>query len=147
MHLNRAKSMKSSLFTRIRRAIGSLCANKSGNAALLVAIALPVLIGGSGLAVDTAQWYMWKRELQFAVDQAALAGAWARSDSSTLASYQTRATQEYNANLQVIKSYASTPTISLANYAGGASNSVIVSATATRRLPFSSMLTGASVTV
>lgn len=71
------------MLASIRRKLGQLKANTSGNATLLVALGMPVLIGGSGLAVDTAEWYMWKRELQFAVDQAALAGAWARSDSDT----------------------------------------------------------------
>ena len=71
------------MLASIRRKLSQLKANTSGNATLLVALGMPVLIGGSGLAVDTAEWYMWKRELQFAVDQAALAGAWARSDSDT----------------------------------------------------------------
>ena len=52
-------------FSRRARA---LCRNKSGNAMLMVALATPALIGGGGLAVDTAQWYMWKRELQHSVD-------------------------------------------------------------------------------
>lgn len=71
------------MLASIRRKLGQLKANTSGNATLLVALGLPALVGGSGLAVDTAQWYMWKRELQFAVDQAALAGAWARTSSAT----------------------------------------------------------------
>jgi Flp pilus assembly protein TadG len=48
--------------------IHRLLASRGGNAALIVALGMPALIGGAGLAVDTAQWYMWKRELQFAVD-------------------------------------------------------------------------------
>ena len=63
------------MFDSIRRTAQRLKASKSGNAALLVALGLPVLIGSSGLAVDVSQWYMWKQELQFAADQAALAGA------------------------------------------------------------------------
>lgn len=47
----------------------------SGNAMMMVALSTPALIGAGGLAVDTAQWYMWKRELQHSVDQAALGGA------------------------------------------------------------------------
>lgn len=131
----------------IRRTVKALRSNKSGNAALLVAIGMPVLIGGSGLAVDTAQWYMWKRELQFAVDQAALAGAWARTDTATANTYQQRATQEYNANLQRVTSFASTPTVQLGNYNGSTGNSVTVTATATRELPFSSFLTERATTV
>ncbi len=131
----------------IRRILRRLQRSTSGNAVLLMALGMPALIGGSGLAVDTAQWYMWKRELQFAVDQAALAGAWAKTKSATAANYQTRATQEYNANLSQITDFASTPTVSVANYASGTGNSVTVNASATRRLPFSSFLTNSSTTV
>ena len=46
-----------------------------GNAALVMALALPVLIGGAGMAIDMIQWASWKRELQRSADSAALAGA------------------------------------------------------------------------
>lgn len=119
----------------------------SGNASLLVALGIPVLIGGAGLGVDVTQWYMWKRELQFAVDQAAIAGAWARTDSDTEATYLTRATQEFDANLSMTDDFNQAPTIQLADYAGGSQNSVAVSATATKTLPFSSFLTGGSTAI
>jgi hypothetical protein len=107
-----------------------------------VALGMPMLIGGAGLGVDVAQWYMWKRELQFAVDQAAMAGAWARSDAATEATYVTRATQEFNANLAATEGDTSTPVVELANYAGGNGNSVAVHATVQHELPFSGLLTG-----
>ncbi|NBR30028.1 MAG: pilus assembly protein, partial [Betaproteobacteria bacterium] len=135
-----------SLFKRLSRHV-------SGNAAMLVALGMPVLIGGTGLAVDTAQWFLWKRELQHAVDQAAIGGAWALSkrdkDALTgqLRYYRYRATQEYDANLAITEEFAGDPTIVLADYAGGTDNSVIVSAQATKRLPFSGFLMDSSVTV
>lgn len=134
---------------KIRRTLRDLRSHTSGNATLLLAFGLPAVVGGSGLAVDMSQWYMWKREMQFAVDQAALAGAWARSNNSTSvqSTYQTRATQEYSANLSMVGSFDGTPSVSLANYNGGTNNSVVVSVTATKRLPFSSFLTGNSTTV
>jgi Flp pilus assembly protein TadG len=136
------------MFDRIRRTLSALRGNTCGNAALLVAMGLPSLVGGAGFAVDTAQWYMWKRELQFAVDQAALAGAWARSSTATQTTYQTRAQQEYTANLQKTAGFADTaPTVSLSNYGVGVGNAVRVQATASKRLPFSSLLTGDDVTV
>ncbi|MGN6499772.1 MAG: pilus assembly protein TadG-related protein [Tsuneonella sp.] len=124
--------------------------SRSGNAALIVALGMPALIGGAGLAVDTAQWYMWKRELQFAVDQAAIAGAWAQSDAGTQSTYQARARQEFASNLAVTKDFATRPgdlSVTQANYAGGTNNSVIVSASASKQLPFSSFLTGKATTV
>ncbi|HYD24261.1 MAG TPA: pilus assembly protein TadG-related protein [Croceibacterium sp.] len=114
---------------------------------LLVALGMPVLIGGTGFAVDTAQWYMWKGELQYAVDQAAIAGAWARTKDETEASYATRAQQEYAANLAQTDAIASAAAVSLQNYATGTQNSVVVSASATRKLPFSFFLTGQTTTV
>lgn len=135
------------MFGSIRSVFKELKGNTSGNATLLVALGLPALIGGSGLAVDTAQWYMWKRELQYAVDQAALAGAWARTQTATKENFVTRAKREYDINLAATRDIATTPAISLANWAGGKQNSVIVSAQASRPLPFSSMLTGSAATV
>ena len=135
------------MLASIRRKLGQLKANTSGNATLIVALGMPILIGGSGLAVDTAQWYMWKRELQFAVDQAALAGAWARSDSDTQNNYVARARSEYTANVANVSPIDTTPNVALADYNGGNANSVVVSATASRQLPFSSFLTGHTTTV
>jgi Flp pilus assembly protein TadG len=120
---------------------------QSGSAALIVALGMPMLIAGAGFGTDLAQWYMWKRELQFAVDQAAIAGAWARADASTKNTYSTRATQEYNANLSITSDFASTPRVQLADYNGGTQNSVLVSASATRSLPFSSYITGSSTKI
>lgn len=131
----------------IRRMAGRLCRNISGNAVMLMAIALPALIGGAGLAVDTAQWYLWKRELQHSVDQAAIGGAWALSNSDASSTYQTRAQQEFTANQNVTKDFATTPTVNLADYAGGSDNSVIVTATASKLLPFSGFLTGSAATI
>lgn len=124
-----------------------LAACKSGNAAMMVALGVPAMIGGAGFAVDTAQWYMWKRELQHAVDQAAIAGAWALADDDSAATYQTRANQEFDINLSKVSSFASEPTIAIADYAGGSANSVVVSATASKPLPFSNFLTGQAATI
>ena len=130
----------SQFFKRLRR-------NESGNALMIVAAGVPALIGGAGFAVDMSQWYMWKSELQYAVDQAAIAGAYARTSSETEADYATRAQQEYTANLSQTSTFASNPSISLANWATGTSNSVVVTASATKSLPFSSFLTGSATTV
>ncbi|MFM6932794.1 MAG: pilus assembly protein TadG-related protein [Novosphingobium sp.] len=135
------------MFDRARKIFRDLISNASGNAALIVAISMPAVIGGGGLAVDTAQWFLWKRELQVAVDQAALAGAWARTSSSTISTYETRAIQEYNANIQTVGDFDSTPTVTLGNHGSGLNNAVTVEATASKALPFSSFLTGRAITV
>lgn len=126
----------------IRRTFRELKNSTSGNATLLVALGMPVLIGGSGLAVDTAQWYMWKREIQYAADQAALAGAWARSNEESRDTYVNRARQEFNANVSTTKLINTVPEVRLADYNGGDENSVVVTVSASKPLPFSSFLTG-----
>jgi Flp pilus assembly protein TadG len=134
-------------FSRICQIARKLKAGKSGNATLMVALGLPALIGASGVAVDMAQWYLWKHELQYAVDQAAVAGALARSNEETENDYSFRAIQEFNANVDVTRGMVTTPSVSLEDYAGGNDNVVMVTASATDALPFSSFLTGNSTTV
>ena len=135
------------MLLRIAKTLRRLRKDSSGNALMLVAVGVPMLIGGAGAAVDIAQWYAWKRELQQATDQGALAAAWALSNPNSRTSYTTRGTQDYNNNLALTRGFASTPTFQLASYANGSNNSVIVRATATRALPFSSFITGSAVTI
>ena len=124
-----------------------LCRSKSGNAAILVALGMPALMGGAGLAVDTAQWYLWQRELQFAADQAALAGAWARGNGDTGTIYITRANQEFSDNLSIIANNGATHAASLADWGTGTQNSVIVRAEVVADLPFASFVMGRSTTI
>ena len=53
-----------------------LLVDERGNSLALVAIALPMLFGGVGLAVDTAHWVMLKRQLQQVADSAAMSGSY-----------------------------------------------------------------------
>ena len=133
-------------FAKMPARLTDLWRSKNGNAMMLTALAMPALIGATGYGVDTAQWYMWKRELQHSVDQAAMGGAWARSYSAT-GDYSTRALQEFNANQSVTAAFAATPDVQLANHNGGTNNSVLVSVTATRRLPFSGYLFNTAATI
>ncbi|MWV27959.1 pilus assembly protein TadG-related protein [Aurantiacibacter rhizosphaerae] len=131
----------------MRETVKNISSCRSGNATMLVALGMPVLIGGAGMGVDVTQWYMWKRELQFAVDQAAVAGAWAAAETETEGTYSQRASQEFLANLSVTDDFHADPVIQLADYAGGTDNSVAVSATATKELPFTGFLTGKAATI
>lgn len=56
------------------RFMKQLSNDRRGNAIVLTAAALPLLIGSAGLATDTIQWTVWKRQIQRAADGAALAG-------------------------------------------------------------------------
>ena len=138
----------------------------SGNAMLLVAMGAPILFGSAGLGVDMAQYYLWKRELQYAVDQSALAGAWAKGngDTSTNADgaqspFKKRSRQEFYSNLSRTKRYLLTHRVNLSNYdvmgVDGDGNptveetmdSVLVEASATANLPFTKVVLGDGMTV
>ncbi len=131
----------------IKKLYDDLKQSAHGNATLLMGLGIPALIGGAGFAVDTAQWYMWQRELQHSVDQAAYAGAWALAREDSEGYYKKRALQEYDANKSKTEDFDGVPTILIADYAGGTDNSIVVSSTATKVLPFSSFLTGGATTV
>jgi Flp pilus assembly protein TadG len=135
------------MLSNLRRKMADLKADTSGNAMLLMAIGIPMLIGAGGAAVDMTQWYTWKRELQQATDQGAMAAAWALSNTSMRDRYTTRGQQDYQNNLALTKDYASAASFRLASYSNGNNNSVVASASMTRSLPFSSFLTGRGVTV
>lgn len=131
----------------IRRQIRRLSGSNSGNATLLLATGLPALIGTAGAAIDFSQWYAWKQELQMATDQAALAAAWSLSQDGSEATYETRGRQNYRSNLALTADFATDPAFELADYANGNLNSIAVSASATRSLPFSSFIMSRAVTV
>ena len=66
-----------------------LLGNERGNFLLIAAAAFPLLIGFAGLAVDTIQWVLWKRELQRAADSAAIAGVYQRVLTNTQTGVET----------------------------------------------------------
>jgi Flp pilus assembly protein TadG len=61
-----------------------LLRDRSGNALLIAGAALPLIIGAAGLATDTVQWTLWKRQLQRAADSAALAGVYAEAQGNAI---------------------------------------------------------------
>ena len=52
--------------------------DRRGNVLAVAAAALPLTVGAAGLATDTIQWTLWKRQLQRAADSAAIAGVYDR---------------------------------------------------------------------
>ena len=51
--------------------------DRRGNTLAIAGAALPLVLGSAGLASDTIQWTLWKRQLQRASDSAAMAGVYA----------------------------------------------------------------------
>jgi Flp pilus assembly protein TadG len=58
--------------------------DRRGNALVLAGAALPLLVGSAGLATDTIQWALWKRQLQRTADSAAMAGVYAKVAGKTV---------------------------------------------------------------
>jgi hypothetical protein len=51
--------------------------DRRGNALLIAGAAMPLIVGSAGLASDTIQWTLWKRQLQRLADSGAEAGVYA----------------------------------------------------------------------
>ena len=63
------------------QALKRLWRDRRGNALVILGAALPLVVGSAGLATDTIQWALWKRQLQRTADSAALAGVYALSQT------------------------------------------------------------------
>lgn len=119
--------------------------NQRGGTLLLTALSMSGLVGATGLAVDVAQWFLWKRELQYAVDQAAVSGAYSLSKDAQ-GKWRERALSEFNGNRQIV-TFNSSPHIRIANFGDNQNNSVIVEVKASRSLPFSQIFMSKAVTI
>lgn len=53
-----------------------LWSDTSGNALIMACAAMPLIVGSAGLATDTIQWALWKRQLQRTADSAAIAAVY-----------------------------------------------------------------------
>jgi len=62
--------------------VKKLWRDKRGNALVIIGAAMPLIIGSAGLASDTIQWALWKRQLQRAADSGAMAGVYAIVESA-----------------------------------------------------------------
>ena len=51
--------------------------DRRGNALLIAGAAMPLIVGSAGLASDTIEWALWKRQLQRLADSGAEAGVYA----------------------------------------------------------------------
>jgi Flp pilus assembly protein TadG len=63
--------------------------DRRGNALAIACAAMPMIIGCAGLATDTIEWTLWKRQLQRAADSAALAGVYDRAAATNGATTNT----------------------------------------------------------
>src|SRR5579864_7458286 len=130
--------------------------DRRGNALIIAGAALPLIVGSAGLASDTIQWALWKRQLQRVADSAAEAGAYAKVAGATLDNCSTVATATYSSPIGYeVKNDShlpQTPTCAASNppSAGGYtsdSNAVRVTVSMQRPLSFSGMFMSAAPTI
>jgi Flp pilus assembly protein TadG len=62
--------------------IRKLLKDRRGNVLAIACAAMPMIVGCAGLATDTIEWTLWKRQLQRAADSAALAGVYDRAQAT-----------------------------------------------------------------
>jgi len=128
------------------KAFKRLWNSERGNALIIAAAALPMIMGAVGLASDTIQWTLWKRELQRAADSAAIAGVYAVVQSNSVNDAVTRDLNQNNevGNITVDTDIQHSPTTGA--YTADA-NAVRVELAAQRSLGFSQMFLSAPPTI
>jgi Flp pilus assembly protein TadG len=110
--------------------------NKRGNALVIAGAALPLVIGSAGLASDTIQWTLWKRQLQKAADSAAIAGVYAKSQGQDhFAAISTDLAKNQDTGIALQSGY---PIISVAS-APNTTNGTTVTLAIQKSLSFSGM--------
>lgn len=119
-----------------------LMRDRRGNAIMIGAAALPLVLGSAGLATDTIQWALWKRQLQRAADSAAFAGVYAKLQEG---SANTGVTRDLNNNNHLWVSLLSGyPQVSEPADTATQINAVEVGLAAQQRLGFSSLFMSAA---
>jgi Flp pilus assembly protein TadG len=123
--------------------------DKRGNALLIAGAAMPLLIGAAGLANDTIQWTLWKRQLQRAADSAAIAGVYEReSASGSTSGVPGVVTHDLSLNNHVWMSLKTGyPTYAYPADAGVQRNQVTVTVAIQQRLAFSSLFMSTAPTI
>ena len=117
-----------------------LVRDRRGNTLVIVAATLPLLVGSAGLATDTIQWALWKRQLQRAADSAAIAGVYDRIQTGSTSTVSTAVDRDLAINQHTGMSLASSyPQISFPGDSGTMTTQVKVVLAVQRKLSFSGM--------
>jgi Flp pilus assembly protein TadG len=119
--------------------------DKRGNAIIIMGAALPMVIGAAGLASDTIQWTLWKRQLQRAADSAAIAGVYTRYATGATTKVPSAIAHDIDLNdhtwMSLMSGY---PQITYPANSGVKTNQVQVTLKIQQRLPFSSLFMSAA---
>lgn len=126
-----------------------LLKDRRGNTLAIAAACLPLVVGAAGLATDTIQWTLWKRQLQRAADSAAIAGVYDRSSSAgattTVPATVTHDVSLNNHTWMALK--GGYPQIAYPADSGVKTYQVQVTLAVQQSLPFSSLFMSAAPTI
>jgi hypothetical protein len=135
----------------------TLLNDRRGNVLAIVCATMPLVIGAAGLATDTIEWTLWKRQLQRAADSAALAGVYDRVQNGSTSNTPTAVCNDLAINLHTWMSLLGTSpctgsvgSYSSIQYPSGTtyvSNQVQVTLRVQQALPFSSMFMSTAPTI
>ena len=103
---------------------------------MIAAGAMPMVVGAAGLASDTIQWALWKRQLQRAADSASIAGVYAKLANEDVT---TQVSSDVTKNNKTGINLYSGPTIGYPANGQNYDNAVSVQLQVQRSLSFSSM--------
>jgi len=127
------------------KAFKKLWNDDRGNALILFGASLPLLVGAAGIATDTIQWTLWKRQLQRAADSGAIAGVYTRIKTDTQAGVEAAVNSDLAINNHVgIALQSGYPVISRPADDGDKRTQVTVELRISKALPFSSMFMDAA---
>ena len=113
--------------------------SEKGSTLIIVGGALPLLVGAAGLATDTIQWALWKRQLQRAADSAAIAGVYQRVDEDEEDAVVAAVENDLELNHHTGIDLLNDPEIDLLGDDGDMQDRVQVALEIQKPLPFSSM--------
>lgn len=116
--------------------------NRRGNVLAIAAAAMPMVIGCAGLATDTIEWTLWKRQLQRAADSAAIAGVYDRENATngSTSNTSTAVSHDLAINNHVWMSLISGyPQVTYPSDSGAKVDQVQVTLKIQQSLPFSSL--------
>jgi hypothetical protein len=130
--------------------------DRRGNVLVIAGASLPLIMGSAGLASDTIQWALWKRQLQRVADSAAEAGVYAKVAGNAVGTCSSIASATYSSpvayDIRKNNHLPQVPTCAVTNPPSNGSYSadnmaVKVDLSIQRQLSFSGMFMSAAPTI
>ncbi|MEP6982740.1 MAG: pilus assembly protein TadG-related protein [Sphingomicrobium sp.] len=120
--------------------------DRRGNVLAIACAAMPMVIGCAGLATDTIEWTLWKRQLQRAADSAAIAGVYERvATNGGTSTVSATVTHDLTLNQHTWMGLKSGyPQVTFPANSGVSINQVQVTLAIQQSLPFSSLFMSAA---